>query len=137
MWPFKKRKQETNIPELKEYYQNVQRERTGLAWLLAIASLLITFSVIILLFMGGRWAFNRLNSSDNNPKTDRPTEQVSEDNNTEAKPKPTGDQEISPSDVAQNETESAQDTSQPQSTNDQSLPSSGTAEIPRTGPTEE
>ena len=59
---FDKKTTETNIPELQEYYANQKRESTGLAWLLALGSLLITAAVIIGLFIGGRWAYRKISN---------------------------------------------------------------------------
>jgi cytoskeletal protein RodZ len=61
---FGKKNTETNIPELQEYYANQKRESTGLAWLLAVGSLLITAAVIIGLFVGGRWAYRKIAKKD-------------------------------------------------------------------------
>ncbi len=61
---FRKNTTTTNIPELQEYYANQKRESSGLAWLLAIGSLLVTAAVIIGLFVGGRWLYRKVNDKD-------------------------------------------------------------------------
>ena len=59
---FRKNTSNTTIPELQEYYATQRRESTGLAWLLAIGSLLVTAAVIVGLFVGGRWAYRKINN---------------------------------------------------------------------------
>lgn len=56
---FNRRKQNTDVlpEEVREYYQTERRERTGMAWLLAIATLLATFIIAAGLFFGGRWVY--------------------------------------------------------------------------------
>lgn len=56
---------ETGMPtEVRDYYKAEGRERTGLAWLLALGTLLLTVVIVLGLFMGGRWAFRKLKDSD-------------------------------------------------------------------------
>lgn len=50
--------------EVQDYYKTVGREHTGVAWLLALATLLVTVVVVLGLFFGGRWAFRKLKNSD-------------------------------------------------------------------------
>lgn len=57
MAPLFKRDDKTTIAELEEYYANQKKRRSGMAWLMAALSLLITVAVIVVLFIGGRWAY--------------------------------------------------------------------------------
>ncbi len=71
--PFRREKNVDTVPEeIQEYYQSERRERTGIAWLLALGALLVTIVLAILLFFGGRWiyrtVFDKDDSSDN-PQT--------------------------------------------------------------------
>lgn len=69
---FNRRKQGTDVlpTEVREYYQSERRERTGLAWLLAIGTLLATFLIAAGLFFGGRWAYRTVfNHNDDDKKT--------------------------------------------------------------------
>lgn len=43
--------------EVEEYYQSTQKERRGVAWLLAFATLLLTLIIAVALFFGGRWLY--------------------------------------------------------------------------------
>lgn len=68
-WPFRRNKQDqTDVPaEIQEYYQTGRRERTGVAWLLALGTLLLTIGLATLLFFGGRWLYRTVaNRGDNN-----------------------------------------------------------------------
>jgi len=66
-----KRNNKTTIAELEEYYANQDRKktRTGMAWLMAILSLLITLLVIAMIFFGGRWVYRALTDNDSNTVT--------------------------------------------------------------------
>ncbi len=45
-----------SIEELESYYSGKQ-ERTGMAWMMAFLSLILTITVLGGLFLGGRWAY--------------------------------------------------------------------------------
>lgn len=63
---FKRNKQDTDVlpTEVREYYENERRERTGVAWLLALGTLVLTFVIAAALFFGGRWAYHVAFSND-------------------------------------------------------------------------
>ncbi len=84
---FRKKTTTTNIPELQEYYANQKRESTGLAWLLAVGSLLITAAVIIGLFIGGRWVYRKL-ANDDKSNTTSITDTSTPSQNTGTPPNP-------------------------------------------------
>lgn len=46
--------------EIKEYYQSEHRERVGVAWLLAVVTLIVTVGIILGLFFGGRYVYRKL-----------------------------------------------------------------------------
>lgn len=56
-------KNKKTIEELENYYANGSN-RTGMAWLMAFLSLLITVVVLGGLFFGGRWAYRTLTDDD-------------------------------------------------------------------------
>ena len=60
---FRRRKNQT-ISELEDYYAN-RNNRTGMAWLMAFISLLITVAVSAAIFFGGRWVYRSLTADDN------------------------------------------------------------------------
>jgi hypothetical protein len=71
MWPFNRRKQQqTGVPqEIQDYYQTERRERVGLAWLIALATLVVTVLVALGLFYGGRWAYRSVFKNNDKPAT--------------------------------------------------------------------
>lgn len=51
----------TAVPqEVSSYYQAESRDRTWMAWLLALVTLAVTAIIIMALFFGGRWAYRKL-----------------------------------------------------------------------------
>lgn len=56
---FKRRKNQT-VAELEEYYASKKPRTGGMAWVMAIVSLLITILVVSALFFGGRWIYRSL-----------------------------------------------------------------------------
>lgn len=76
-WPFSRNKNVDGVPlEIQEYYQTERRERAGVAWLLALGTLLITVGLATLLFFGGRWAYRKI--ADRNDSKDGQTSQVAQ-----------------------------------------------------------
>jgi hypothetical protein len=66
MWPFNRRKNDAKQdvpPEVQDYYQAEKRERTGVAWLLGLATVIITVVLAFALFFGGRWLWRTLTSN--------------------------------------------------------------------------
>lgn len=72
-WPFRRRQDVSAVPaEIQEYYQTERRERTGIAWLLALGTLIITIGLATLLFFGGRWAYRAIvDNSQETAQTDQ------------------------------------------------------------------
>lgn len=77
-WPFNRNKNIEGVPaEIQEYYQSERRERTGVAWLLALGTLIVTIGLATLLFFGGRWIYRTVANNDDN-RTEE-TAQVNQD----------------------------------------------------------
>ena len=55
------------LPEIEKYYDAEKRERAGLAWLLAIASVAFVAALLIGVFFGGRWIYRKV--TDTNTKS--------------------------------------------------------------------
>lgn len=73
-WPFRRNRTEDSVPqEIQEYYQSEKRERVGVAWMLALATLVVTVLLALGIFYGGRWAYRAVFDDDKNENT--PTEQ--------------------------------------------------------------
>lgn len=66
-------KNKTGVPaEIQEYYQAEKRDRTGIAWLLAFATLVVTILLAAGIFFAGRWAYRKIAGNDgqnNAPQT--------------------------------------------------------------------
>jgi hypothetical protein len=75
----KKSDDSTALPEeVNSYYQAENRERTWMAWLLAIVTLAVTAIIIIGLFFGGRWVYRKVRNNPSTPTavvTEKPEEQ--------------------------------------------------------------
>ncbi len=70
MWPFKRKSKEPTVPtEVQDYYQSERRERIGIAWLLALATLVTTVVLAVGLFFGGRWVYRKVAQKSNKPTT--------------------------------------------------------------------
>ncbi len=56
--PSRKRVDTNTVPaEIQEYYNAEQRERVGLAWIIAVVSLVVSLAVIFGIFFGGRYIY--------------------------------------------------------------------------------
>lgn len=51
-------------PEVEDYYQAEKRDRSGMAWLLGLGTLLVTGLLVIGLFLGGRLVYRKLKRND-------------------------------------------------------------------------
>lgn len=93
-WPFSRKQDEAVVPaEIREYYQTERRERTGIAWLLALGTLIITIGLAALLFFGGRWIYRTIADNDDDTNTAQ-VEQAPEtsENTTDTSTPPATDQ---------------------------------------------
>ena len=136
----RQKKKEDILPkEVREYYESERRERTGIAWLLAIGTLVVTFLIAAGLFFGGRWVYRAaFNHNDN--KTAQ-TDQKSEGLRIDEKGNVVGGSSQTPSDTS---SQSSSTGTSSASTNvpSPSTPSSNTtspkpATTPNTGPAPE
>ena len=76
---FKKKKNETTIAELEEYYANQQKGRSAKAWFMAFLSLLLTVAIIVGLFYAGRWIYQTVTGSDEESNETTTTEATNGD----------------------------------------------------------
>ena len=102
-WPINlrsKNKGNKVAPELEQYYTTERRERIGLAWLLALATLLATVAVVLGLFFAGRWVWHKIDGKGTKPETtsqgentsvtlNEPTDTSSAEDTTPTTPSPT------------------------------------------------
>lgn len=76
--PWRRNQDTSSVPaEVQDYYQSERRERVGVAWLLAVGTLLATLAVVIALFFGGRWVWNKIAGNDDK-KTPTTSQQQTE-----------------------------------------------------------
>ena len=136
---FRRKQQEDVLPEeVRDYYRSEQRNRLGIAWLLAAGGFILTIAVVALLFWGGRWAYQRIFVSDDSTGT---TSITSDDTSDEASD-PDEDTDRDTSDLPEFTTSSDEDESEAEpAPEDQPATETDTAgavtELPRTGPTAE
>ncbi|MES2971758.1 MAG: hypothetical protein V4702_05550 [Patescibacteria group bacterium] len=73
MWPFNRNKtgDGTTPPEVQDYYQSESRQRSWLAWVIGLGTLLATVLIVLGLFYGGRWVYRKVR-----PQTPPTTTQV-------------------------------------------------------------
>lgn len=132
IWPFNRKKNGANnskVPkEVKQYYQAEQRERMGLAWLIAFLTLVVTVLVVLGLFLGGRWVYRKATNDDKKPQSTQTT--------------PSGSQEPAqvPKDGSGGQTGGGENNatsgsaSQPTAPAPASTPNTGPGNLPNTGP---
>lgn len=133
VWPFNRNKEQTtNLPqEVQEYYDAGQKQRTGMAWLLALATLVVTILLAMALFFGGRWIYQQLTGGDDASK-EQTTQQLDNQDQTGQPPAETDDSADS-SDANDQQSSSANTDQQP-TTGETPTTGSAGEEIPSTGP---
>jgi hypothetical protein len=151
MWPFRRKKSnKSTLPnEVKDYYQAERRERVGVAWLLALATLVTTVILAIGIYYGGRWVYRKIkNDKPKNVTTNNQPKQNTGSNNTNQSPQPdatnnSNGTNTSPSNPQTNTPNNGnQGTSSPPNTPTPTpptpaqtpRPNPGTTSIPNTGP---
>lgn len=119
---------EVQVPaEIQEYYQAERRERAGVAWLLALATLAVTLLVAVGLFFGGRWVYRKATHKNvATTKTSQPATTESAPANSSS-PSSTSDQSSSTSTSSNS---SSTTPTSPTSSNSSSSTSSTTTSTP-------
>ncbi len=134
--------------EVEEYYQSTQKERRGVAWLMALFALLLTLLIGAVLFFGGRWLYRQLftDNDSNTGSTSQQEETTNESAGSNADQPAQSSPDSSTSEPQNNgstETQNNQSPSGESGANSQTTPSSEVttpatgpeaSEIPRTGP---
>lgn len=70
----------TAVPkEVQDYYQSERRDRKGVAWVLAILTLIATLALAAGIFFAGRWAYRAITGSGDTQQT-TPAETVTDQN---------------------------------------------------------
>lgn len=138
---FRGKKQGDVLPEeVQDYYRAEQRDRMGMAWLLAVGAFIATVLVVFGLFFAGRWVYRSLTSNGTDSSTSEQMQQESEEA-TEATDS-TNDSAIdgndlpgtSEGDASDDQEEEADPTGSQREEDPQRQPA---GELPRTGPVAE
>lgn len=150
----KKQTSDTTTPsELQEYYQAENRERRGMAWLLAFITFAVTLIIVLILFFAGRWLYQRFHKTTQSPQGNTQTtqSQSGEQSKNESNNK-SGGQPSSNSNSSTNQqgsgtagsntpAQGTQNTAPQTSSTSTSTPSPATSsqnnQLPRTGPDED
>lgn len=66
------RRKNQTIAELEDYYAN-NKTRSGMAWAMAMFSLVLTIIVVSVLFFGGRWGYRKITNDDKKADTSQTT----------------------------------------------------------------
>lgn len=70
--------------EIGEYYQSERRERAGLSWLLTLFTLLLTAGLVVLIFLGGRWAYHKIGGNSKTPVATTETTEAQTDSDKQS-----------------------------------------------------
>jgi len=77
-WPFHRSKEAEALPdEVKEFYESGRKQKAGMAWLLALGTLVVTVLLAVALFFAGRWVFDKI-AGDDEPSSPQTTQNVTE-----------------------------------------------------------
>ena len=137
IWPFNRKKQDQALPEeVQEYYESGRRQQTGMAWLLALGTLVVTVLLAILLFFGGRWVYQKF-ASDDEPSQNTTQNQGSAGDSQDSPA--TSDEDVTKPAATNNQQGTSStnpSTPSPATSSSTATPSTGStsSEIPATGP---
>lgn len=136
---------EVQVPaEIQEYYQAERRERAGVAWLLALGTLVVTLLLAVGLFFGGRWVYRKTthkNTSTAKTNTSQSSDQSTPDNTSSSSTSSSTDQSSSSNSSASSSasTPTSNSSSAPAASSSTATPSqtstgSSSNSLPNTGP---
>lgn len=128
--------------DINDYYASERRQRVGMAWLLGLATLVLTVLLALGLFYGGRWVYRTVFNDDQ--PTNQTQQDVSADNDSDDTNGLLDNISIGESDEnttdndtsteTTDESTNTDDGTNSQTSTSQDLPSSGPNELPSTGP---
>ncbi len=146
-WTRKKKSTTVQIPEeVNQYYESTRKERVGIAWLLALATLLLTLLIAAAIFFAGRWVYRRIadrnNSAHPTSQNESASDQSASSENKEGSSSSTdgsstNGSSTNGSSTGSNATGSGSSSTQTPSTSTPAqTPTTGpsTSELPHTGP---
>ena len=128
---FRRKKDQEILPdEVKDYYKAEQRDRMGMAWLVAVGGFLVTVAIVVGLFFAGRWAYQTYIVND----TDQVTEVEDDENGTNNDLPPITE---APEDEDEENDENEQEEIEDDEAEPAEQPDETVDELPRTGPISE
>ncbi len=130
----RKRVDTNTVPaEIQEYYNAEQRERVGLAWIIAIISLIVSLAVIFGIFFGGRYIYRTYIHKN---KTNSSTSVGKGSSSSQTKPEPKPDNNSANNNPVTQPSGQSDTTDQTSSTSNSSSAASGVAgrSLAHTGP---
>lgn len=134
LFNFRKRQTNSQLPEeVQNFTAAEQRERTSLAWVVGIVSLIVVVLILLGLFFAGRWVYNTLTDSDEDNSAT--TSEITTDSKESDKDKASSDDKAK-TDSDQNGSAGDQSNSDDSATG-RTTPATGPTEpedLPRTGP---
>jgi hypothetical protein len=138
---FNRKKKDSVLPEeVRDYYTSEKHDRKGMAWLLAVATLIVTFLIAAALFFGGRWVYGTVfdNKDDKTTSQEKSTDNAADNESMEL-----GDQKASGNSGSSSSNSSSPSNGTPgsstgtSSTNTTQTPVTGPSELVNTGPGDE
>ncbi len=89
IWPFNRKKDRSDslTGTTTELYEGENRERIGVAWLIALLSLFVTIAILGGAYLGGRWAYRKLANKDTDKTTSSQEEKQTDNESEEDKSK--------------------------------------------------
>lgn len=135
IWPFNRKKKVENeaLPdEVKEYYESGRKQQTGMAWLLAFGTLVVTVVLALIIFFGGRWVYQRLTDND---QPEAPVKEQPAEQNTTA-PAQNKPEDTNANNDQQGTSSATTNTPSTATNGGSTTPSTGSSatEVPNTGP---
>jgi len=136
-WPFNRNRQDEALPdEVKQFYESGRKQKAGMAWLLALGTLLATVLLAVALFFAGRWVFDKI-AGDDQPATPQTTQNESGSSNEESRLPATNETFIDEGDPDAEDVQqggSSANTATPAPSTSTPTTGASDAEIPDTGP---
>ncbi len=134
---FNRKKKGSVLPEVDKYYDGERRDRSGLAWLLALISVIVVTLLVVGLFLGGRWAYRALTDSEDDIAMVQNGDEEIIPSFDGVNPSSEGDEAPAPPDQDNDDEVPAEEEGRvdaPARTDTPSVPAAGDDPLPKTGP---
>lgn len=125
--------------EIQEYYDAEKRERTWVAWLLALGTLVVTVLLALGLYFGGRWVYRQVFNSDSKEENAEQIEQEAQEAenlpaNVEPVPSPSPEQSAPSTSSGEQPQTQGQRSNPEERTSSTATSTPSAASTPTTGP---